>query len=59
MKYLASEEVPETGELITVNEDNADVDGSGAIDEKDLLRLMRFLGGENVELKPGAMSGNG
>ncbi len=59
MKYLAAEEDPETGELIKINEDNADVDGSRTVDEKDLLLMIRYLGGEDVELKPGAVSGNG
>ena len=53
MKYLAGEIDPETGEVCRINENNADVTGDGAVDGKDLLRLIRYLAGEKVELMEG------
>ncbi len=31
------------------------MNGDGTVDEKDLLLIIRCLGGEDVVLKPGAM----
>ena len=43
-RYLAGQEV-------TIVRKAADVTGDGVIDGRDLLRLARFLSGQDVELK--------
>ena len=51
MKYLAQEIDETTGEVFRIVEQNADVNGDKVVNELDLLLLVRFLGGDDVELK--------
>ncbi len=53
MKYLAKEIDPETGMIVEIHENNADVTGDGLVHELDLLRLVKYLGGEQATLEQG------
>ena len=43
MKYLAGEDVEVVAAALDVN-------GDGAVDNRDLTRLMKYLAGEEVEI---------
>ena len=47
MKWLAGDEVEEDTPFCA----NGDVDHDKEVDEHDLLRMMKYFGGENVDLE--------